>query len=809
MNDTLQFQLEVHQIDRNCSFKLSWQDDGSLTPMVLPYPDQVMRFYEQWQQAYLNFYRRMPSVPSLEIPSVPSSLRGKLAESGSVAAPENDWHAGLVRTEAQLLSAFHHWLRDPKLYEVRAQIAAARQSAQTVNVLLTCTPLKLAKLPWETWEIDGDMAGNGAIQIVRTAADRPDASSFPLLRPRPRILVILGDDTGLDFKQERDAVQALSRLAEIQFVGWQPGKSKEQVKAEILQALTDEQGWEMLFFAGHSNETDLTGGELAIAPRTSIFIREIKPQLKLAKERGLQFALFNSCNGLSIAESLIDLGLRQVAVMREPIHNCVAQEFTIRFLHYFSQYHTVQESLLAACQVLKIEKNLTYPSAYLIVSLFRHPKTPPLQLRPSSWRQWFKCLRPGRNEATALATLLLLSLLTPVQSALLSGRLLVQSVYRDITGQIPNTIPRVALVQIENSSLSRSPIPGMELDNLDRRYLAQVIDRLTELNARVVGIDYLLDQPQPHHQVLHQSIQRAIDRPSPIWFVFAHDRLKELSVSSDIAQLEWSMEGYTNRLLYGYPWRIRLPSELADCYASCFFPYLLSILYLAQTDSSVNIPQPNPDSTTDLRTQVFSYIQQHQNTDLFDRISYWSKASGSRAILDFSIPMSQVYLPIRAHELLDPDFNLDFQNYVVIVAAGDYEQADDQFVLPPAIKYRCNQGKIERSIGEPVGCLSTFTGGEAHAYTINYLLQNRLVIPVSTFWSVTVAILLGKGFAFGLARQSLTQQRRLMLLSGSTILYSLLSLQGFISGTVLLPVLLPAAGFWFYALPLFRRNNHA
>jgi hypothetical protein len=100
-------------------------------------------------------------------------------------------------------------------------------------------------------------------------------------------------------------VRSLSAIAEVEFVGWQPGTNdKDALKAEIVNAITDERGWDVLFFAGHSNETALTGGELAIAPGVSLFFQELAQPLTIAMERGLQFALFNSCSGLSLANSL-------------------------------------------------------------------------------------------------------------------------------------------------------------------------------------------------------------------------------------------------------------------------------------------------------------------------------------------------------------------------------------------------------------------------------------------------------------------------------------------------------------------------
>ncbi|NEP29452.1 MAG: histidine kinase, partial [Moorea sp. SIO3I6] len=143
-------------------------------------------------------------------------------------------------------------------------------------------------------------------------------------------MAILGDEKGLDFEEDRKALAHLSKLADLKFIGWQPGKDSTSLKQEIVKEIANPRGWDILFFAGHSNETALTGGELHIAPDASLGINEIKLPLQQGIANGLKFAIFNSCNGISIAESLIALGLPQVAVMAEPIHNQVAQVFIVQ-----------------------------------------------------------------------------------------------------------------------------------------------------------------------------------------------------------------------------------------------------------------------------------------------------------------------------------------------------------------------------------------------------------------------------------------------------------------------------------------------
>jgi hypothetical protein len=514
------FRLMVRNVHPVCLFELSWGQGQQMTAK-LHYPASLTQYYQNWQRTYLNFYKNtsMPALPQEKVHGI-SELRGRAISAGTAIPVVTDWHSQLVTAEAQFLNEFHRWLRSGELFEIRTAIAQASQSVTNpnVNVFLTCAGeyqtdwIDLARLPWEAWEIGMNFPGTGRIRIVRTTANIPEPPAVDR-SGRARILAILGDDTGLDFHHDRRAVQALSRAAEITFVGWQPGQEIIQVKEQIKRAIADEQGWDVLFFAGHSNETAITGGELGIAPGASIFIHEIASQLKQAKERGLQVAIFNSCSGLSIAEALINLGFSQVAVMREPIHNRVAQEFLVQFLRSLVQHKNIQESLLAACEFLRLEKNFTYPSAYLVPSLFCHPGAALFRIQPSGWKQHLRSLLPTRLEAIALTLSLSLSLIPQVQNFLLDQRILLQAAYREASHQLPAPVtPPILLVQVDEESISRDP--RLETPNpINRAYLANLVNRLSGYKPRVIGIDYLLNRRSPTHEsVLRTAIQSTVQQ---------------------------------------------------------------------------------------------------------------------------------------------------------------------------------------------------------------------------------------------------------------------------------------------------------
>lgn len=806
------FRLKVQKIEQTCWFELSW-GKGQQLSCTLNYPQLLTGLYQEWQRIYLSFYK--------------SALRGRLEDIGGIAAPAIDWHARLVQAEAKFLYEFHYWLRSAELFEIRATIAKSQlsdvnhQTLKTTDIFLTCEPVELARLPWESWEVGAEFGSNfGAIRIARTPKNIRYGSNGDKLRKirknKARILVILGDDTGLNFQTDKQAVLSCKKVADIEFVGWQPGISFAELKANICAALADERGWDVLLFAGHSNETQLTGGELAIAPNTSLSMIEILPQLQVAKARGLQFALFNSCSGINIAESLIDLGLSQVAVMREPVHNSVAQAFLLKFLQVLAEHKDVHSAMLAACQHLKLENSLTYPSASLIPSLFCHPDADLFQIPPAGWKQQVKRFLPTKIEAIALSTLALLSLSLPVQDFLLERRILTQAIYRHVTGQVPVVSPPVLLVQIDEQSIRKALIADPK--PMDRVYLAKLVNKLTALNAKVVGIDYLFDRPHGNSdRILSQSLKAAVKQPNPTWFVFASvrdDNADWLTVLPEIASFNWSLEGS----IHLTHWYVSSVPKNPSVNSKLPFAYLLALAYRLNVENfNSNLPNPHLQSKTDFFEQLNSYLSSSKELNykiLFSArtqlepitsFSYDWNQMWCQPIIDFSIPPAQVYQRIPAWELLESKVGSPKLRYVkqqvVIIAPGGYGEAgvikegQDNYPLPAALSYWFNGQQQSRS---------SFTGGEAHAYIVHHFLTFRLVIPIPDLWAIALAALLGKPVTLALLGR---RRLAIALLLGGTIVYGLVSLQVYIWAAVLLPWLLPSLMFWVYAIPMFVRRK--
>lgn len=841
------FNLDVQLVEKSCLFKLSW-GQGQKLSATLPYPEMLDRLYQEWRADYLCFYNTAlrgtvaEDSTSSAFPIVcHPALRGKVVDNGTIAPPPVDWHARLVQSEAKLLYEFHQWLRRGELFDIRSRIIQAAGDEKTcIEVFLTCNPLDLARLPWEAWEIGTESAGVGKIRFFRIPPDVVEPPVTPHnCKRQARILVILGDDTGLNFEAERKALQSLSqsKIADIQFVGWQPGKDTVKLKAEIIDAIADPQGWDVLLFAGHSNEKELVGGELMIAPGASFFLKEIEQPLLLAKERGLQFALFNSCKGLDIANALISLGLSQVAVMREPIHNQVAEEFLVRFLQRLGEYNDVYESLQYACEYLKLGKHLTYPSAYLIPSLFRHPNAPLFCLKPSDLWIQIKRWLPTKREAIALAVLGLVSWQLSVQNFLLEKRVLTQAVYRQVTNQVQTVAkPPVLLLAIDEQSI-RKERKISNLSQLDRKYIARLVDKLSDLNARAIGIDYLLDFPQENSDsILAQSIQAARQKQGT-WFVLVANRdnaKRWVGVIPEIVNLTESLQGNMNLLHWqNKPNYMMLVPKKDSSSRNLPFAYLLALAERLNVQPIAQLP-PSQGSFEevamaspqqgDFLSQVIAYLHRitgQDYTSVFSKrsrlnpitnFSYVLNQMWLHPIIDFSIPPEQVYQSLPAWQFLETPANSpqlrNLEQQVVIIAPGGYSDKlgdplqGDNFLLPASVSYW-------RTQQVPPDPRQIFTGGEIHAYMLHHFLNQRLVIPIPDLWAIGLVALLGKGTALALEQQRYSQQRRqwYLMLIGATAAYGLISLQLYISAALLLPWLLPSMTFWTYALPHFLRRK--
>jgi hypothetical protein len=396
-------------------------------------------------------------------------------------------------------------------------------------------------------------------------------------------------------------------------------------------------------------------------------------------------------------------------------------------------------------------------------------------------------------------------------------------------------------VQIDDESIEKAGISKPR--PMDRSYLADLVNKLSAMKARVVGIDYLLTRYQKENdQKLAKSLHRSVEKQGT-WFVFASKRKDTggwFDVLPELAHRNWSLQGDMRVLGKDLIYMTLLPMEDSDSRRPSL-AYLLALAHCLNFEESGNPPHPQLGSSSDWLSGLKAYVTDTAGKDYksifsptarlqpLTNFSYRLRQMWLHPIIDYSIPPEQVYQRVPAWKLLEspadlPPLRREHQP-VVMIAPGGYNEAGvsteggDNFPVPAAVGYwRLRQN--------PPDLRRVFPGGEAHAYMIHHFLNQRLVVPIPDLWLVGVAALLGKGTALALEngkgeREKGKRKRILFLLpdktgkwvllaSSATALYGLVSLQLYITAGVLWPWSLPAATFWtFVLLTLSKRKSHA
>ncbi|PSP01845.1 MAG: hypothetical protein BRC51_12680, partial [Cyanobacteria bacterium SW_12_48_29] len=334
--------LQIGQEGRNPSTEIK----GRLPPA----PDLPKR-YEEWQAVYL--YQEGRSRRRLE------ASKGFVSNVSFQEAKEK-----CDRAASNLRHNLNEWLKAESFRPLRERWFKRLQANEELRVILQTQDRQLQRLPWHLCDLfeDYDRA-EIALSNLNYEEIEPSFSSGS----KVRILAILGDSRGIDTEQDRNSLQQLPN-AEVTFL--------EEPQRQQLSDHLWEQSWDILFFAGHSASPADASGRIYFNSSESLTVAELKDGLHQAIKQGLQLAIFNSCDGLGLAQDLAELSLPQVIVMREPVPDQVAQEFLKYFLSTFadgkSLYLAVRE---ARGRLEGMEKK--FPCATWLPVIYQNPAEVP------------------------------------------------------------------------------------------------------------------------------------------------------------------------------------------------------------------------------------------------------------------------------------------------------------------------------------------------------------------------------------------------------------------------------------------------
>ncbi|MDJ0619727.1 MAG: CHAT domain-containing protein [Calothrix sp. MO_192.B10] len=228
----------------------------------------------------------------------------------------------------KLQKSMNDWLLSEEFSHASRQLRSHLNPEDEIRIIFETEDELLRRLPVNRSSFYRDYP-YAEMALFRPEYQRPPRPQVP--KNQVRILAILGNSQGINVEDERNSLTDLQD-AEVELIV-KPSRQEFDTK------LRNPQGWDILFFAGHSATEGSTGKMYINENQTnnSLTIEQLEEALTAAINNGLQLAIFNSCDGLGLARELEKLNIPTIIAMREPVPNRVAQEFFKYFIAGFAK----------------------------------------------------------------------------------------------------------------------------------------------------------------------------------------------------------------------------------------------------------------------------------------------------------------------------------------------------------------------------------------------------------------------------------------------------------------------------------------
>ena len=414
-----------------------------------------------------------------------------------------------------LLDRLQEWLNQPEWEPLHTLLEALPELP--LRLRITPAGSQLARWPWEGLPLHRP--------IWRLASSRPTITPSQK-RPvrKPRLLVLLGqtagrEDTGqkpLDFKQELCGLQRLNRQGGLAI---KILAANVNSRAELLGQLRDPLGWDGLLFMGHSKADSRSGG-LGLADGSWLSGADLAESLRQSTGGCPAFVVLNSCSGLELAEACITAGVEWAIAFRERVPDKAASFALLTLLEELQAHGDLAMAVIQTRQAFKAAPKTNIDphqlaGCHLLLSAVCNDTAACLRLPLTRKRQLLSRLsRSTASQALLAATTVFLGLAmdlipaNPLSTWLLDGRLEVQRLWRQGTGNLGPNGRALPLLLLRNNQLKADLGVQPLIDRLSSQALAEVLRRAPNPAVPVVALDVILDDPKPDPTALAQTISR-------------------------------------------------------------------------------------------------------------------------------------------------------------------------------------------------------------------------------------------------------------------------------------------------------------
>ena len=458
----------------NVSAALSSAGDSRVMQFYgsLPASPEIVERYRSWRFLYEALYHRV-------------NLKSRLRNHDFEIEEEDILQVSVVEFSQlceRLQYLINSWLNSEEFRPIDQKLRQYLHSDDEIQVIIETNDNTLRRLPWHLWNFFEDYK-NAEVALSSLEFQKPNSNSFQKNQGKVKILAIIGNSQGIDTETDKRFLQQLSDRAKIEFL--------VEPKRKELDNRLWEQGWDILFFAGHSYSEDK--GIIKINQTDAISVDKLRNALKKAIAGGLKLAIFNSCDGLGLAKDLEDLNIPQVIVMREGVPDFVAQEFVRYFLTEFSRGESLHSAVRYARERLQALED-DYPCASWLPVIYQNPAVEPMVwLQPPSriLLNWKDLL------TTAFICLLVASLVMGIRHLGLLQASELQAFdrimqWRSLTEK-PD--PRLLIVTIDEADIQYQIEKGMNMEfSLSNQALEQLLQKLKQYKAQTIGLDIYRNQ---------------------------------------------------------------------------------------------------------------------------------------------------------------------------------------------------------------------------------------------------------------------------------------------------------------------------
>lgn len=401
-----------------------------------------------------------------------------------------------------LRARFNTWLQAEEFRPLREKWLERLLPVEEVRVILQSENSQLQRLPWHLWDLL-ERYPKAEIALSSPTYDRIVKPRVP--NPVVNILAIVGNSKGIDTQADQAILQKCPN-ADVSFL-------VEPQRKELTDYLWGKT-WDILFFAGHSSSQGNTNsGRIYLNRTDSLSIGELKYALQKAIERGLQLAIFNSCDGLGLARELADLHIPQIIFMREPVPDQVAQEFLKYFLASFAGGESLYQAVRQARERLQgIEDK--FPCATWLPVICQNPAQTPL-----TWEELINTKKkdiptnPFRKRGFNVAFFSSLAMTALVCGLRFVGGLQASELkafdwmMRSRPDEGPDPLLLVVTVNDEDLATQRRNGESLKGTSLSEQSLHKLLVKLEQYQPNIIGLDIYRDFPAEQKDLINRLRQ--------------------------------------------------------------------------------------------------------------------------------------------------------------------------------------------------------------------------------------------------------------------------------------------------------------